>query len=650
MSLALIVGAALPACSGSADRAASVHADDATSKAASVYSAETFYETISHAGASFSADAERVLFTNDSTGIFNVYSMPVGGGKVTPLTQSSSKATFLVDAFPKDDRVLVTADGEGNEIRHLYVRSPDGSMRDLVDAPEARVGFMGFSADDQSMFVRSSERDPKFADLYRYNLADLSRELILQNPGGFEIVDVSRDGRYVALLQFVTNADSNIFVYDTQSKAAPRLITPHEGAIDHSPLSFGPDGKTLYYASNAGSEFNRAWAIDLISGQSRLAIDSQWDLQSLHFSHSGRYMAYRVNEAAQSKLTIIDTQTNAPLKLPEFAGMNVLNVMFSRDDTRASMYIGSDVSPPDLYTMQLDATGTAGAPVRLTHSLTPKIDPEHLVAAEHIHYPSFDGLEIPALLYRAAQATAQKPGPAIVLVHGGPGGQSRHGYRADVQHLVNQGYTVLAVNNRGSSGYGKTFYHMDDRKHGTVDLDDCVWGHKFLAAQDWVRDDAIAIMGGSYGGYMTAAALAFRPEVFAAGIDIFGVTNWERTLASIPEWWESYRIALYTEMGDPATDGQRHHEISPLFYPQNFKRPLLVVQGANDPRVLKVESDELVAAVKKQGVPVTYLVFPDEGHGFAKKANRIAASKAFIAFLQEHVPVQAPAKTGNPES
>ena len=206
-----------------------------------------------------------------------------------------------------------------------------------------------------------------------------------------------------------------------------------------------------------------------------------------------------------------------------------------------------------------------------------------------------------------------------------------------VQHLVNHGYAVLGANNRGSSGYGKTFFHMDDKRHGQEDLNDIVWGRTYLESLDYIDGDKIGIVGGSYGGFMTAAALAFHPEAFDAGIDIFGVTNWVRTLESIPPWWGSFRDALYDEMGDPAVDAERHRAISPLFHASNIIRPLLVIQGANDPRVLQVESDELVEAVRTNGVPVEYVVFPDEGHGFQKKENRITAAETYLSFLDKYL-------------
>jgi dipeptidyl aminopeptidase/acylaminoacyl peptidase len=254
-----------------------------------------------------------------------------------------------------------------------------------------------------------------------------------------------------------------------------------------------------------------------------------------------------------------------------------------------------------------------------------------------VRYPSFDGLAIPALLYRPHGASADAPVPAIVWVHGGPGGQSRKGYNPTLQHLVNHGYAVLAVNNRGSSGYGKTFFHLDDQKHGDVDLQDCIHGRRYLEGLDWIDGERVGIVGGSYGGYMVCAALAFAPEAFDVGIDIFGVTNWLRTLESIPPWWTDIRDALYAEMGNPETDKARLQARSPLFHADKIVRPLLVVQGANDPRVLQAESDEIVAAARKNGVPVEYVLFPDEGHGFKGKKNRITASDAYVKFLDQHL-------------
>jgi dipeptidyl aminopeptidase/acylaminoacyl peptidase len=222
-------------------------------------------------------------------------------------------------------------------------------------------------------------------------------------------------------------------------------------------------------------------------------------------------------------------------------------------------------------------------------------------------------------------------------VHGGPGGQAVIGYTADIQALVNHGYVVFDINNRGSSGYGKTFFAMDDRKHGEADLGDVVASKQMLIETGYVDPARIGIIGGSYGGYMVLAALTLRPDAFKAGVDLFGISNWVRTITNIPPWWASFREALYAEMGNPKTDSDRLRRISPLFNAEKIKAPLMVLQGANDPRVLKVESDEIVAAAKKNGVPVEYLVFPDEGHGFVKKENEIKGTKAELAFLDRYL-------------
>ncbi len=212
------------------------------------------------------------------------------------------------------------------------------------------------------------------------------------------------------------------------------------------------------------------------------------------------------------------------------------------------------------------------------------------------------------------------------------------GYFALIQYLTNQGYAVLAVNNRGSSGYGKTFYKMDDRNHGDKDLMDCIYGKKYLQSLDYVDSSKIGIIGGSYGGYMTMAAMAFQPDEFKVGVDIFGVTNWLRTLKSVPPYWESFRKALYAEMGDPTTaDSLRLYNISPLFHAEKIKSPVMVLQGANDPRVLQVESDEIVEAMRKNNVPVEYMIFPDEGHGFVKKENEIKGYGAIVTFLDQYL-------------
>jgi dipeptidyl aminopeptidase/acylaminoacyl peptidase len=305
--------------------------------------------------------------------------------------------------------------------------------------------------------------------------------------------------------------------------------------------------------------------------------------------------------------------------------------------------VGSSKAPSNIYVYDFETKELK----KITNTLNPEINEADLVSATVVRYKSFDETEIPAIYYKPHQASKKNKVPAVVMVHGGPGGQAGQYYFSLVQYLVNHGYAILDVNNRGSSGYGKTFFKMDNRNHGDKDLKDVVWGKKYLQSLDYIDTSSIAIMGGSYGGYMTLAGLCFHPDEFKAGVDLFGVANWLRTLRSIPPYWETFKKALYDEIGDPNTaDTVRLKEYSPLLHANKITKPLMVLQGANDPRVLKVESDEIVETVKKNNVPVEYVVFDDEGHGFLKKENEIKGYGQILQFLDKYV---KPAPAGDPK-
>lgn len=598
------------------------------------YSAEAFFATTSYrlVGSSanaFSENGKSLLVTSDATGVFNAYSLPLDGSEATPLTASEDNAVFAVSWFPGDDRILYTYDGGGNELNHIVVRELDGTNRDLTPGDLLKAGFVGWSTEGDSFYLATTERNQRSFDLYRYSSSGYSRELIYENPG-FQISDISGDGRWVALDKPRTSSDSDLYVVDLKSAdKEPVLITEHDGNISYSTYGFSPDGNSLVYATDEHGEFNQAWTHNLESGEKAPLIDAEWDVSYVSYSRTGRYQVSGVNADARTEVTVKDVTSGEIVSLPVLPKGDLQNVRFSADDTHIALIVNADNSPSNIHVIDLQDQNVR----QLTNALNPEIDQSHLVVSEVIRYKSFDGLEIPSILYKPHGASAANPVPGLVLVHGGPGGQTRTGYRAMVQHLVNHGYAVLGANNRGSSGYGKTFFHLDDKRHGEEDLQDIVYGRAYLESLDWIDGEKIGVIGGSYGGYMVAAALAFEPEAFDVGVDIFGVTNWVRTLESIPPWWESQKESLYDELGDPATDAERHRRISPLFHTENIVKPTLVIQGANDPRVLQVESDELVAAIQANEVPVEYIVFPDEGHGFRKKINQVTASNAYVKFL-----------------
>jgi dipeptidyl aminopeptidase/acylaminoacyl peptidase len=331
----------------------------------------------------------------------------------------------------------------------------------------------------------------------------------------------------------------------------------------YNPLTFEPNSSAFYYSTNEGGEFSYVVKYNFANGKKAKYFSDKWDVVGMNISENGKYHSILINEDARNKLLLFDHKTGKAVKFPQVKEGYVQNLRFSPSEKAMVLYVAGDRSPTNLYHYNLASRQLK----KLTNALNPEIDPNDLVDAKIVRFKSFDDLEIPAVYYKPLNASPSKKVPALVWVHGGPGGQSRAGYSQAIQYLVNHGYAVLAVNNRGSSGYGKTFYKLDNRNHGDKDLKDCVWGKKWLASQPDIDGNKVGIYGGSYGGFMALAGIIQYPQEFAVGVDLFGVTNWVRTLKSIPPYWESFRTALYDEMGDPATDSVRLRTISPLLTP-----------------------------------------------------------------------------------
>jgi dipeptidyl aminopeptidase/acylaminoacyl peptidase len=612
----------------------------ASTRPSKQYTIEQFLDTVAIAGASFSPDESRILFSANKTGIWNVYSMPVTGGEWTQITNSTTDSTYAVSYFPHDERILFTRDQGGNELNHLYVRTPDGQERDLTPGAKLKAAFAGWTPDGSAFYITSNERDPRFFDVYKYDAKTYDRSLFFKNDGSYFPAEVSGDGKWVSLVKINTTADTDVYVWDVE-KGEAKHLSPHTGAAQYSPAAFDPASKHLYYLTNDKGEFTVLRRYSLAAGTHEDVEKANWDIVSTGFSDKGRYRVTAINEDGRTTLKVVEAATGKPVPLPGIPEGGVSGIKISHSEKTIAVYVNADRSPNDLYVLPI---GGAKA-TRLTTSLSTSIDAEDLVPSQVVRFKARDGMTIPNILYKPHQATATAKAPALIWVHGGPGGQTTRGYNSTIQYLVNHGYVVLGINNRGSSGYGKTFFAADDRKHGREPLWDCVDAKEYLASLPYVDGNRIGIIGGSYGGYMVLAGLAFQPDVFDVGVDIFGVSNWVRTLESIPSWWEAQRKALYAEIGDLQADAQMLRDVSPVFHADKIKKPLLVLQGANDPRVIKPESDDIVAAVKKNGVPVEYIVFPDEGHGFAKKKNQIEGYSAVLRFLDKYLKAKPGAGT-----
>jgi len=602
-----------------------------TAQSVKQYTIEQMMDNERVFGGSFSPDKSKLLITSNRSGILNMYTVPAKGGEYTPITKSDSASVYAVSFFPEDERILYRMDNNGDEIFHLFVKNSDGTSKELTPAKGARASFAGWSKDKKSFFYQSNERDNRFMDLYEMDVTTFSPKLLYQNEEGYSIESISDDKAYLALGKSINTNDSDLFVYNVATK---KMTKVNEEQSSNGAQEFSTDNASLFYTTDAGAEFSYLMKYKLADGTREKVLEKSWDIMGSYVTDKGTYRVTYINEDAKNAIEVTETATGKPLELPDFKDQSITNVGFSRDDTMMRLYVGGSNTPSNLYVYDLATKKLT----QLTNTLNKAVNIDDLVTAKVIRYKSFDGTEIPAIYYVPKQASADAKVPAMVWVHGGPGGQSRQSFSALIQYLVNHGYAILAVNNRGSSGYGKTFYQMDDLNHGEGDLQDCVEGKNWLAKQPQIDGDKIGIIGGSYGGYMTMAALTYTPEEFKVGVNIFGVTNWIRTLKSIPPWWESFKESLYKELGDPHTaDSVRLKRISPLFHTDKVTKPLMVLQGAQDPRVLQVESDEIVAGVKKNGVPVEYVLFEDEGHGFVKKENQIEANSRILAFLDKYL-------------
>jgi dipeptidyl aminopeptidase/acylaminoacyl peptidase len=597
------------------------------------YTIDQFYKNMRIGGGTFNSDETKLLLSSDKSGIFNAYEINLSDTALRQITHSTVETYFALDYVPHTAKILYSADKGGNEIDHLYLLNEDGSTIDLTPGEKEKANFTGWSKDKKSMYYLSNKRDPQYFDFYKMDVGGWKPELIYKYKDGLDFSGISADEKTIALQKTNTTSENQLFLLDRIKNKQTEISDPAlPGQYNSS--GFSMDGRYFYYITDAGKEFAYLVEYEIVTGNRRTVFETGWDVMYSYASENEKYRVIAINEDAKNTLVIRNNKTGETVDFPKIPDGDILDVNISESEKLMRITVGTSKSPANLFVYNFETRELK----KLTETLNHEINPDDLVSAEVVRFKSFDSLTVSGIYYKPATADTRHKVPAIVNVHGGPGGQSRVGYSSIIQFLVNHGYAVLSVNNRGSSGYGKTFFKMDDRDHGDKDLKDCIWGKKWLQTLDYVDTANIGIMGGSYGGFMTMAAMTSAPDEFKVGVNLFGVTNWLRTLKSTPAWWASFRSALFQEMGDPFTaDSVRLYNISPLFHADKVKHPIMVLQGVNDPRVLKVESDEMVAAVRKNNVPVEYVLFPDEGHGFVKKENEIKGYGQILTFLDTYL-------------
>ncbi|HYG60746.1 MAG TPA: S9 family peptidase, partial [Symbiobacteriaceae bacterium] len=408
-----------------------------------------------------------------------------------------------------------------------------------------------------------------------------------------------------------------------------------ETSCKRTPGPWAADDSGFYFTADEGREFSGLFFYDRVTGTAVPVAEPDWDVTEPTGDREGRRLLYSVNEDGFTRPYLQDLTSGDMIALPPALGEGVIaTYAISPDGNKLACRMSAANLAPECYVHDL----VAGTTTRLTYSLLGGIDEADLRVPELVRFPTFDGRLIPGWLYKPRDLAAGARIPAVLVLHGGPEGQEQPDYGPQYQYLLDQGIAVLAPNIRGSTGYGKTYQRLILRDWGGGDLKDLEACAQYLRSLPWVDPERIAVMGGSYGGFATLQAVTRLPEYWACGVDFCGPSNLVTLTRSVPPTW---RAMLKDWVGDPEEDREMLVERSPITYVDNVRCPLLVLQGAMDPRVVKAESDQMVERLRDRGIPVEYLVFEDEGHGLTKRHNLLAGTRAMSGYLVKHLKPQA---------
>jgi len=632
------------------------------------------YLTIKSAGSpTFSPDGRQIAYLTNVTGTSQIWVINLPNGKPRQLTNYDDNVSF-VRWLPDGGIIFGKARG-GDENAQFFWMKPDGSgVRELTNDPKVRNNFGTISADGKTIYYSSNKRDRNYFDIYRMDLASGSEELLLQQDGNNNVEAVNDNGGKLIIARSGTelSLDNDLYLLDTKTKQATHL-TPHSGAAEFGDADFLADSIVL--TSNDNREFanlaqlrKKNAATDDWSDANRdlkFIDETNWDVDGIAMTPYPGVMAYTINRDGFSELYLRKIETDGkPListvdtkaeKVALPAQGIVAGLTFSKDQSKLAFSFNSPTQNGDIWTYDLKSKRLA----QLTNSDRAGIDPKTFAAPELIRFRTFDGRRIPAWYYRpstnikmpssllALSNTPQEKNnkvvnakmsfvnqPVIVSVHGGPEGQERPGFNPLYQYYLSRGYAILATNVRGSTGYGKTYTHLDDVKNREDSVKDLSYAVEWLKTSGSADPKRIAVMGGSYGGYMTLAAITLYPDLWAAAVDTVGIANWESFLKNTSGYRRRQREVEYGRL-DRDIDFLR--SISPMSRVDKIKAPLFVIAGRNDPRVPWTEGEQIVNALKKRGAPVEWKVFDDEGHGVAKLKNRLELYPLVADFLDKYM-------------
>lgn len=582
----------------------------------------------------FSPDGKTIAFISDRGGVPQVWVVSREGGEPRQLTRLEDQVG-AVDWSPDGKWLAFSVAPGGGLNEQIYLVSPEGGEPRLITAGgQVNNRLAGWSG----RFLRFSAnpKDPGSLDGYVYDAATGETRLVAVNPGVGTVTDVSEDGKRAVVQRVRSRGDGNLFLIDLAA-GKEELLTPHEppGAFDGGQLS--PDGSTVYLTSNKDSDLTgfarvRLGADGKPGPVEPLVFRKDAELDDFEIDEEGKTAVLLWNVAGRSELEILSLPDLARMPVPALPGEIAGGLELSRDGRFLALTLAGAKLPTDIWVLDRPS----GRLSQVTRSPHEGVDLASLVTPELVRFPAHDGLPLTAWLYQPAGSGG--PGPVVISFHGGPEAQERPAFNTTYQALLARGIGVLAPNVRGSAGFGKRFVNLDNgalRVDGVKDIKACV---DFLVGKGIADPKRIGIMGGSYGGYLTMAGLADYPDLFAAGANLFGIVNFETFFAHTQPWMAAISTIEY---GDPVTQKDLLRRLSPLHKLDRVKAPTLVLHGANDTNVPVVEAEQVVNDLKKRGVPVEYVLFPDEGHGFRKTPNRIRSAVSIVRWFEEHLKPRA---------
>ena len=589
-----------------------------------VYEFDRYLKIRSAYGASLSPDGRRLAFLTDITGVAQVWEISVEGGWPEQVTFHDERVMGL-EYSPRENLILYSMDAGGNERAGLcLIDRSTGEERDLTRDPDAVHYSGGFSPDGERVAFTATRRNGTDFDVFVQDVPDGEPQSLWELSGYHTIAAWSPDGSFLVVSRQHSNLNNDLYRLDLATGEAT-LLTPHENDARFQSVNVTADGTAAYLATDRDGDFLRLARLDLSTLELEYLTPDDRDIEGVRLSGDGRYLIASRNVDGYSDFMLFNGWGRR-MPTPQIPRGILGGFEFSSDSKRLAFTLTAPERNPDVWLLDLPE----GEPRRLTRSSTAGIPPRTFRKPKLVRYPSFDGRHIPALLHEPEDAVSGEI-PVVVNVHGGPESQSRPSFAPVTQYLVNRGYAVFAPNVRGSTGYGKAYTHLDDVRLRMDSVSD------LAHAAHWLRERGhkkVAVMGGSYGGFMVLAALTEYPGLWSAGVDIVGIAN----MVTFLENTGSYRRRLREpEYGSLENDREFLESISPIYKAENIAAPLMVIHGKNDPRVPVGEAEQIVERVRESGGAVEYLLYEDEGHGLAKLKNRLDAYPKIAAFLDEYL-------------